>query len=84
MSPPRSVRTTLGPDGGGVHQQVVQRPPRPQGEDVRVLEQEQVVVGRVDEQPVLEGVGVLVGDPPQPPDPQHHELASDSPVMGGE
>ena len=34
---------------------------------VRVLGEEQVVVGRVCVQPVLEGVGVLVPHPPQPP-----------------
>jgi len=50
---------------------------------VRVLEQQQVVVVAVAEQATLQGVGVGVADPPEPPDAQRpagHSSAAQSRV----
>ena len=55
----------LGPDRRRRHQHVGEIGPDPEGVDVGVLEQEQVVVGRR-EQRLLQGVGVPVPDPPEP------------------
>ena len=70
----------LGADRVRVDQEVVEGPARPQGEDVGVLQQEQVVVRGVGEQAVLQGVGVGVRHPPQPPQSQHYSSASQSRV----
>ena len=70
------VAAPVGADQGrtevvGVSEDVVERPPQAEGEDVRVLEQEQVGVGGPLEQRPLEGVGVGELRPPQPPGPEH-------------
>ena len=66
------VAAPVGADQGraevvGVGEDVVERPPQAEGEDVRVLEEEQVGVGGPLEQRPLEGVGVGELRPPQPP-----------------
>lgn len=70
----------LGAQGLGVDEEVVEGAAGAQGDDVGVLQQQQVVVGRVSEEPPLEGVRVGVGHPPQPPDAQHYSSASQSRV----
>ena len=69
----------LGPDVGGPDEQVGQVGPDTEGEDVRVLEQQQVVLV-APEQTVLERVGVLVADRPEPPDPERQSSISQSRV----
>ena len=63
----------LGTDLGRRSQQVIQAGPQPERVDGVVLQQKQVVLGRsrrpgVD--PLLEGQGIAVADPPQPSDPE--------------
>ena len=70
----------LGADRGGVDEHVLGLGPPAEGEHVRVLEQQQVVVGAVGEQAVLEGVGVPVGNAAQPADPERHSSAVQSRV----
>ena len=70
----------LGADRVRVDQEVVEGPASPQGEDVGVLQQEQVVVRGAGEQAVLQGVGVGIRHPPQPPQAQHYSSVSQSRV----
>jgi hypothetical protein len=74
------VAAPVGPDevrphGRGLDQHVGGVGPHPERVDVRVLEQEQVVVGP-GPQARLEGERVGVGDPPQPADPQPGQAIS--------
>ena len=69
------VAASVGPDELGAHlsrraEQVPEVAAHAERVDVRVLEQEQVVVDTLGEQPPLERVGVAVADPPQPADVQ--------------
>jgi hypothetical protein len=61
----------LGSDRRRVDQHVCGVAPYPDGEDVWMLEKQQMVVRVARMKSVLEYVGLLVGDSTEPPDPEH-------------
>ncbi len=61
----------LGTDAGGIDEHVRRVGPHAERVDVRVLEQEQVVVVAASPQGVLEGERVSVAHATEPADPQH-------------
>ena len=72
----RDVAAAVGPlehraDGSRVDQHVALVGMRPQRVGVRVLQDQQVVVGRLRRQCVLERVRLVVGNRPERPDAQH-------------
>jgi len=69
------ITTAIGPhqrraDVGRVDEDVVRRGPDAERVDGRVLQQQQVLVVAVIEEPALQGEGLVVGDPAQPADAQ--------------
>ncbi|MEI2706597.1 MAG: hypothetical protein V9E89_15410 [Ilumatobacteraceae bacterium] len=72
----------FGVDGGGVdahvHRQIGARPV---GEDVRVLQQQQMVLGAVVEQRLLQGQRLAVRNPPQPAGPQRGDARGQSSLL---
>ena len=60
----------LGPGGGGIGQHVRLGGTGPQRDDVRVLEQQQVVAGTVGVQAPLQRPSLVVADPAEPTNPQ--------------
>ncbi len=73
----------VGPDGGRLDQHVGRVGPDAERVDVRVLEQEQPVVGPNGrpglggvEERVLQGVRVVVGNRTEPPSPEGHEISA--------
>jgi hypothetical protein len=65
-----------GSEGSRVAQDVRRVGPHPEGEHVRVLEHEQVVVGSPLGEAPLERVGLVVGHGAEPADPQHAAQSS--------
>ena len=70
-SPPRSVRSSVGADLRRVDEDVTIVGVRAERVDVRVLQQEEVVVLGLDGQGVLQRGGLVVRDRPEGPDAQH-------------
>ena len=61
----------LGTDRLGWHQYVLLLGPHTERVHMGMLEEKQIVVGGPGEQGALEGVGVVVADPPEPACPKH-------------
>jgi hypothetical protein len=61
----------LGPDDGGVDEDVGALGVHPEREHVRMLEEQEMVVSASIVQGALERVRLFVGDPAQPSNPEH-------------